>query len=110
MARATFEAKLLKVRHHRPGKRTNTKMEAMLQIPGYKIPVWTFLPESFLEEATRRRMRGDSCKEQGSIVSITGRMEVKARTARSGWLHEPTIDLDSVRWHTPGAEPQWDQE
>lgn len=109
MARATFQAKLLKVRHHRPGSKKNTKMESMLQIPGYKHPTWCYLPEDFLQEATARRTRGQSTKVEGSIVEITGRMEIKARTKGSGWLHEPVINLDTVQWHTPEGEPEFGQ-
>lgn len=109
MARHTFEAKFLKVRHHRPGSKHNQRMEAMLQIPGFKHPVWCYVPEPLLAEVTERRLQSLATKLEGSIARVTGRMELKARTPGSGWLHDVTVDLASVRWHTPEGEPQFDQ-
>ena len=80
-----MQAVILKTREHLPGRRNNVKIEAMLQIPEWDIPVWMFVPETVLQECTAKRLRGESCRLRGSRIEVNGKVRLK-NSGRHGFI------------------------
>lgn len=94
-----MNAKILKIREHLPGQRNNIKIEAMLQIPGQDVPIWMFMPEALLKEATRKRTRGESCRFKGTLIEVQGTINLKPH-GRYGFIERPH-HVRILQWYTP---------